>query len=55
MDENHNGLRRLYREEGLQARRRRIGCKRAAVTCVPLLPWRAPLALVDEFRARRVE
>ncbi len=38
---NHKKLRRLYREEGLQVRRR-IGRKRAAVTRVPLLPAKGP-------------
>lgn len=38
---NHKRLRRLYREERLQVRRR-IGRKRAAVTRVPLLPAQGP-------------
>ncbi len=38
---NHKELRRLYRKERLQVRRR-IGRKRAAVTRVPLLPAEGP-------------
>lgn len=41
VDVNHVKLRHLYPEEGLHVRPR-IGRKRAAVTRVPLLQWRAP-------------